>query len=675
MDSRLLAYAFLPDFGDYEAAADTEILRRLSQNDPDIRRLTVNFYDDRIVNNQDWAKEVGLAISKSKHLRSLWIDGRIDDDDEDDDDDQLTPPSYYGLPSFFMGLAENRSIEDLILYPIDRSQTDIFTTLAPFFEHTRNLRRIGIYDDIHLRERIPSLISALKQAHGLEFIEIAYNELGDSIAADLIKALRSMPGLHNLSVLGLGGNMIGQQGCAALCKLLRHHACKIECLCIRDNHLNNACMDILYGGLVGYNDTKPCLRIINKDLRSPTCSILDLNISGCEINDEGALTVASALMKNNSMELLDMCDNRNISSSGWNGFFHIMRQYEIRLKHLDLSSNNIDDEGATMLATILVKMSALNSFKLRELPSVSSSGWIGFFRNMRQNEIRLQTLDLSGNNIDDEGAALLFTILVKMSALANFYLCRMPSVSSSGWIGCFEIMMQYENRLKQLDLSGNNIDDVGAAKLVTILVKMSALENFYLCNMTSVTTGGWREFANVVKPTMSTSKLRELNLGRQRFSPPLQIDESVITCFADALFGNTSLRTLLFCGYVISEVGLRTLANCLCDKSSLIDTFHSNHTLQSIFCGVAVDEGDLRSLLIMNKCMNKFEVARRKILAFHFGDGDGDECVRGIFAPLPISSLPTALSWIGRDRREFSMMYNFLHNMPHLLRYHRRNEE
>lgn len=162
--------------------------------------------------------------------------------------------------------------------------------------------------------------------------------------------------------------------------------------------------------------------------------------------------------------------------------------------------------------------------------------------------------------------------------------------------------------------------------------------------------------------------MRDLCLGRagglvEREVTPPQIDDSVMICFSGALIGNTSLSTIWISGYEISEAGRRALANCLCDKSSLINTFHSNHTLQS-FCysdpSPNFRNSDLFSLLGMNKSKNKAEVARKKILTTHFGD-DG-ACVR-IIAPMATHTLPTALSWIGRDRSEYSIMYLLLRSM------------
>ena len=102
---------------------------------------------------------------------------------------------------------------------------------------------------------------------------------------------------------------------------------------------------------------------------------------------------------------------------------------------------------------------------------------------------------------------------------------------------------------------------------------------------------------------------------------------------------------------------------CDFEKSLSLHSIRTILTLQSTAHHLFYDavNRDIRSLLDMNRCKNKFEVARKKILASHFGDIDA--CVRTIFALMPVPTLPTALSWIGRDRREYSMMYHFLHSM------------
>ena len=138
----------LPDFRSFRDAADPEVLRRLSQNDPDIRILVVRFDEELIADNRDWTKEVGLAIGNSTHLRTLWIEVPYNDDDDDDDDDDghgdPPPPMELQVLTCFMDIAENRSIKDFQLTGFHHPDTDIFKILAPFFEHNHNLRSISM---------------------------------------------------------------------------------------------------------------------------------------------------------------------------------------------------------------------------------------------------------------------------------------------------------------------------------------------------------------------------------------------------------------------------------------------------------------------------------------------------------------------------------------------------
>ncbi|KAL7431026.1 hypothetical protein ACHAXH_003301 [Discostella pseudostelligera] len=81
-------------------------------------------------------------------------------------------------------------------------------------------------------------------------------------------------------------------------------------------------------------------------LRSPDCGLVRLNLSECDIADEGFEVMAKALAQNTSLKMLNMSDNRNISSSGWREFFSLLMDSEIPLEELNLSRSCIDDIGA-----------------------------------------------------------------------------------------------------------------------------------------------------------------------------------------------------------------------------------------------------------------------------------------------------------------------------------------
>jgi hypothetical protein len=166
-------------------AEEPETLLQLERNDTRVAGLFVSFSDMADHHPDvadDWAKRVGSAIGNSIHLRKL---------------DILAETK----------IAANRSIEQFSLSDFNHAHMNIFTTLAPFFEHNHNLRSFSMTTS-HLPTKInvPSFVSSLALTSNLEHIDISNNNLGDTGAADLIYVLTKLPGLHHLVELNWGGN-------------------------------------------------------------------------------------------------------------------------------------------------------------------------------------------------------------------------------------------------------------------------------------------------------------------------------------------------------------------------------------------------------------------------------------------------------------------------------------
>jgi hypothetical protein len=122
----------------------------------------------------------------------------------------------------------------------------------------------------------------------------------------------------------------------------------------------------------------------------------------------------------------------------------------------------------------------------------------------------------------------------------------------------------------------------------------------------------------------------------------------------------------------IDNLGWKLLSWVLCDKSSILDTFTSNHTLRRIDLSTrpADDPDDfgtylnreeipdhVASLLRLNSERNKAVVARHKILTYQFPSGSTNIQV---FVGMTASTLPHAMEWIARDYvPKFKTVYNF----------------
>ena len=70
---------------------------------------------------------------------------------------------------------------------------------------------------------------------------------------------------------------------------------------------------------------------------------------------------------------------------------------------------------------------------------------------------------------------------------------------------------------------------------------------------------------------------------------------------------------------------------------------------------------DLASYLQLNRNYSKAEVARQKILQYHFSNGESNV---EEFVGMELEVLPCAMSWIGRENDGLALLYNVLQSMP-----------
>jgi hypothetical protein len=148
------------------------------------------------------------------------------------------------------------------------------------------------------------------------------------------------------------------------------------------------------------------------------------------------------------------------------------------------------------------------------------------------------------------------------------------------------------------------------------------------------------------------------------------IDEDgvMVIIRALALANNISVRKFIIGDEIINSSVREAISRVLCDKSSIDSTFSSCHSLHTIAYRQFDIQDDCEYYLQMNVNDDRAEVARRKIIEEHFGEAKMDANVQ-MFARLPVSMLPTAVGWIGRDRLGYSLMFRFVQSTPALVAY------
>ena len=209
---------------------------------------------------------------------------------------------------------------------------------------------------------------------------------------------------------------------------------------------------------------------------------------------------------------------------------------------------------------------------------------------------------------------------------------------------------------------------------------MSSIKHLGLNKNRLVTPVGWRALTGYLQhPNCS---LKELHLSDNEYN-----DDTMIV-FTSALAHNKTLKSLRLGGYnedfdddeddyhMISRIGWEALSKLLCNKSSILDTYTSNHTLQELGYYIPDELADcLVPYLKLNKNKDKVEVARQKILHTHFSTEDGVSSKMQELFDMELEMIPTAIAWIGiltpigwngKSISGLSLMYNLIRRLPDL---------
>jgi len=108
-----------------------------------------------------------------------------------------------------------------------------------------------------------------------------------------------------------------------------------------------------------------------------------------------------------------------------------------------------------------------------------------------------------------------------------------------------------------------------------------------------------------------------------------------------------------------NDVIMGIIRDILYNRSSIIDTYQSNHTLEKI-CeyDVSIVSNEVRSLLELNRNNTASVAARLKVLKAHFSDGNINP-----FISMNCKVYPQAISWMAKDRQGLPLLYNFIRSM------------
>ena len=617
------------EYGRSYELLNTEILQRLKKNDPAITSLRIPLDcgttgEEYFFNSINWKKD-GDCISNNTQLKRIEI--------------------------FYQGNYNERS------YILGEEGENLPT-----------------------KQQLQDFFSCIYQNSSVNDIDINSFGINDVFGWGLVK--KGLCGKH-LIRLQIGYSAVGNS-CRSLGEVLKHPKCKLKDLRLPCCELGDEGMKILCDGLVGNSTVKRLelggnsgitpigWRALLTVLQHPNCKLAQLELYDTEISDESAVMLSTALVGGTSRNL-NLGSNYYISRRGWQRMLDQLSQSSI--ERLQLNDNNIDDNSLTALANI----GTLKSLDLSSNRSITPTGWRSFFSSLQTRGSQLVKLVLSGTSICNEGVTTLGRLLSNMSSLKALGMDSNRSITPQGWQTFFTTLQDSTLNLVELSFKYNNINYGGLQVLVRLVSNMNSLRSLCLGSNRSVTPVAWQLLTDYLQRPSFVLKSFDLSDNN--------IDDDALIAFAGALEHNKTLKQVDLEGiyddetdelvYLITEKGWGAVSTLLCNKTSILKTYTSNHTLKEL--GSHHDDmnlpDDLVSYLELNENKDKAEVARQKILQTHFTTEDLDSSKMQVLLDMALEVMPIAIEWIGKPTHDdwkgervsgLSAMYNLTRRLPDL---------
>eukprot|EP00930_Biecheleria_cincta_P057262 TRINITY_DN43232_c0_g1_i1.p1 TRINITY_DN43232_c0_g1~~TRINITY_DN43232_c0_g1_i1.p1 ORF type:complete len:953 (+),score=140.32 TRINITY_DN43232_c0_g1_i1:61-2919(+) len=354
------------------------------------------------------------------------------------------------------------SLEELILYDTCLGSEGVIALSTALQEaEMPTLKRLDVaYNQID-RTGAEALAGLLRCSRCmLQWLSVSQNRVGqegaDAIASSLVEN-------KELKELRMGTNDLGPDGVKGLAQALKRNT-TLESLHLRHNSIAD-------NGAQHFGEALPAMM-----------GLQCLGLVQNSIGDAGAEVLSEGLTRNQSLTSLEL-DQNVIGDRGAKCVAEGLAKHACSFKRLLLAHNQITDEGADELAKLLKCHRDLRELHLQQ----NCIGWAGgehawgglrLAEALGENNV-LETLVLSNNRIFTWGAEAFARVGRPGSAL------RVLNVS-----GCYfgiEAVAPLARMLPDcpalciLDVSDNELGDVGTQHIANALTPSSRLEELRLC--------------------------------------------------------------------------------------------------------------------------------------------------------------------------------------------------
>ena len=278
----------------------------------------------------------------------------------------------------------------------------------------------------------------------LPVIDFPCCEVGVAECSALVNVLGTSP-FTSIRRIDLSDNKIGVMGVRQLAqKLLLPCKGPTEELNVKGNTLGDQGLEELA-----------------EALGRKECKLRILNVADNGITDSGVSRLSSTLDSNSCLEELNLSCN-GVSCQGVALLATVLRKEKTKISRLNLSWNNLGDDGVASLAC--ARQSTINL----AYTNISIKG-IHSLVSIFQTLTNLEELDISGNIIEAAGFEALLSCLTNPGCRIKCLALNNCNSTDEGVIHCVKVLTFPLNQITCLGLSGNGITNDGVGRLAQAL--------------------------------------------------------------------------------------------------------------------------------------------------------------------------------------------------------------
>ncbi|XP_050950427.1 NACHT, LRR and PYD domains-containing protein 3 [Labeo rohita] len=257
--------------------------------------------------------------------------------------------------------------------------------------------------------------------------------------------------------------------------------------------------------------TKESCSALASVLSSDSSSLKQLDLSNNNLQDAGVKILSDGLKENCKLEVLSL-SKCNLTEESCSALASVLSADSTSVKDLDLSKNNLQDSGVKILSDGLKENCKLEKLMLCDCKLTEES--CSALATVLKSNPCLKELDMSNNNLQDLGVKKLLKGLENPNCtLQKLRLCKC-GITEKQCLILTASLKSNPSHLRELDISGNKLGDGGVKSLGVLLSSLQCkLEKLNLCGC-SITEN---QCVIMMSALFSNfSHLRELNLSENK---------------------------------------------------------------------------------------------------------------------------------------------------------------